>query len=129
YLSAKYNIALAQNDVYDEDDNGNYDFEVAGIGRLGSMIHDDSKGSGMIHILNPSNLDNNEFMMWGHNGGDNQATEIIDIPASVDARFERVWRVSESSTTGTAVDVGSVDLRWDLAGLGSVTTSELRLLI
>lgn len=132
YLAAKYGIGLGANDLYDEDEavNGNYDFEVAGIGRFdASRIHDDSQGSAILRILNPSDLNDGEFMIWGHDGGDQQATEKTDIPAGIDGRFERVWRVSEVNMSSTAVDVGSVDIRWDLAGLGNVTASDLRLLI
>tara|TARA_R110002049_G_scaffold306731_1_gene505702 strand:- start:1535 stop:3373 length:1839 start_codon:yes stop_codon:yes gene_type:complete len=132
YLSAKYNIALTANDVYTNDNaaNGNYDFDVAGIGRVdASNIQNDSKGSGPIRILNPTNLGNNEFMLWGHDGANSNAKNYIDIPTSVDARLERLWRINEVNTSGTAVNVGNVDVRWDLSTSGPVTASELRLLI
>jgi hypothetical protein len=133
YLSAKYNIdLLGVNDIYTMDDaaNGNYDHEAAGIGRLSAIdAHTDAKGSAILRILNPSNLDNNEFLMWGHNNGVQQATNLTDVPPGVEARFDRVWRASELSTTGAVVDVGTVDLRFDLTNLGPVTASELRLLI
>jgi hypothetical protein len=67
--------------------------------------------------------------MWGHNNGILQAINSTDIPAGIDARFDRVWRASQSNKAGTAIDVGSVDVRWDLNGLGPVTASDLRLLI
>lgn len=132
YLSAKYNISLSANDVYTNDDpaNGNYDFEVAGIGRVdASNIQDDSKGSGPIRILNPSNLGNNEFMLWGHDGVDPNAKNYVDIPGGLDARLERLWRISEVNSSGTAVNVGNVDIQWDLSTSGPVIASELRLLI
>ncbi|MGE0567965.1 MAG: T9SS type A sorting domain-containing protein [Bacteroidia bacterium] len=132
YLAAKYNITLSHNDLYDEDDagNGNYDFQVAGIGRIdASTIHSDSKGDGIVRISNPNDLNDLEFMFWGHNNGIQQATNTSDVPAGVQARFDRVWRVSEVNTSNTPIDVGSVDMQWDLTGLGSVTASDLRLLI
>src|SRR5690606_25858411 len=64
YLSAKYNIPLSSNDLYlmDNPANGNYDHDVAGIGRLtASDLSNDGKGSGIVRILNPTNLGNNEF--------------------------------------------------------------------
>lgn len=129
YLAAKYGLTLATNDVYDEDNSG-FDFEVAGIGRVdASNIHNDAQGSGMVRILNPSGLGNNEFLMWGHNNGTAQATNTTDVPVGVAARFDRVWRVSEVSTSLAAVDVGSIDMRFDLSGLGSITASDLRLLV
>lgn len=130
YLSAKYAISLSANDVYDEDDNGDYDFDVAGIGRVdASNIHDEAQGTGVISMLNPTALGNNEFLMWGHDNDILKATDETDVPGSVQARFKRVWRVSEANAAGTSVDVGSVDLRIDLAGLGNVNTSDLRLIV
>jgi len=132
YLSAKYGLALSSNDLYNEDNggNGNFDFEVAGIGRIdASNIHNDSQGSGIVRILNPSGLDNDEFLIWGHNNGVQQVTERADVPATMEARFDRVWRVSEVNTSSVAIDVGNIDIRFNLAGLGSVTASDLRLLI
>jgi len=132
YMAAKYGLSLTANDMYTMDTpaNGNFDFEVAGIGRVdASNIHNDAKGPGMVRILNPGNLGDDEFLIWGHNNGQAEATETSDVPATVQARLARVWRVSEVNTVGTAVDVGSVDLRFDLTGLGLVTASDLRLLV
>ncbi len=129
YLSAKYNCTLTANDLYDEDNavNGNYDHDVAGIGRVdASNIQNDSKGSGIVRILNPTGLGNNEYYIWGHNNGPlGSYTTTPDVPSAegVQARLLRVWRGSE---TGTITDF---DVRFDLTGLGPITTSELRLLI
>ena len=132
YLAAKYGISLDADDLYNEDDGGagNYDHDVAGIGRVdASNEHTDSKGTGIVRILNASDLDDDEFYIWGHDNGILEGTEYFDIPPSVEARLVRVWRGSEVNTSGSAVDVGSVDVRWDLNGLGPVVTSELRMLI
>ena len=132
YLAAKYGIALAANDLYDEDEpgNGNFDKEVAGIGRLNaSNIQSDAQGSGIVRILAPTDLNDDEFLFWGHNNGTQQASETSDVPPGVQARFDRTWRVSEVNSAGGAVDVGDIDIRWNLSGLGSVTASDLRLLI
>ncbi len=134
YLAAKYGASLSSNDVYTQDNsgNGNYDHDVAGIGRVdASNIQDDAQGSGIIRILNPGGLGDNEFLMWGHDNGTLQATETSDINTGdgVQARLARVWRVSEVNSSGTAVDVGSVDIRFDLSGLGNITASDLRLIV
>jgi hypothetical protein len=110
--------------------NGNFDYEVAGIGRVnGSNIHNDSQGSSILRILSPSNLGNNEYLIWGHNNGALRATNNTDVPAGIQGRYERVWRASETNAAGTAVDVGSVSMRWDLTGQGIATASQLRLLV
>ena len=133
YLSAKYGLTLAANDVYREDDpaRGNYDHEVAGIGRINaSNIHSDAQGTGIIRISNPTGLDNNEFLMWGHDNGVLGTWEVEGLPAGVQGRWGRTWRVSERNTTGTAaVDVGAVDITFDLSGAGNVDPSHLRLLV
>ncbi|MEX2597459.1 MAG: T9SS type A sorting domain-containing protein [Salibacteraceae bacterium] len=132
YLAAKYNLTLTSNDLYVQDNgvNGDFDFDVAGIGRIdASNTHTDAQGSGILRISNPSGLNNNEFLFWGHNNGVQQATETADVPAGVQGRFDREWRFNEVNTLGVAIDVGSVDMAWDLSGLGSVTASDLRLLI
>jgi hypothetical protein len=133
YLSAKYNITLTSGDIYTQDDpaNGDFDFDVAGIGRIdASNIQADAQGSGMVEILNPTDLGDNEFLFWGHDAGAATASNTTDVPAGVQARFARVWRVSERNTANTAdVDAGNVDIRFDLTGSGSVTASDLRLLI
>lgn len=132
YLSAKYGSISIVNDVYDEDNvgAGNYDFDVAGIGRVNATnFHNDAQGTGIVRILNPTNLDDGEFLIWGHDNGLEQATNGSDVPTGTQTRFDRVWRVSEVNTSGSAVDVGAIDIRFDLTGLGAVTPSDLRLLV
>ena len=132
YLAAKYDFTLSSNNLYNQAGaaNGNYDFEVAGIGRINaSNIHNDAQGSGIVRILNPTGLDNNEFLFWGHDNDVQEATETTDIPLPVQGRFKRVWRVSEVNTSSSSIDVGNIDIRFDVSGLGSVTASDLRLLV
>lgn len=132
YLAAKYGLSLSVADVYDKDNagNGNYDFEVAGIGRVdASNIQSAAQGSGIVRMLNPTGLGNDEFLLWGHDNASLQATNFTDVPAGVQGRMARVWRVSEVNVSSASVDVGSVDVQFDLTGLGAVTASDLRLLI
>ncbi|OEK04570.1 hypothetical protein BFP71_13980 [Roseivirga misakiensis] len=131
YLSAKYDVALSTNNVYNQDDNanGDFDYEVAGIGRIGSSdLHTDAKGSGIVRINNPQDMDDEEFLLWGHDNAELRATST-DVPMGISRRLERVWRVSEVNRSGAAVDLGAIDISFDLAGLGSVTPSDLVLLI
>lgn len=132
YLSAKYNIPISSNDLYTHDDpaNGNFDYDVAGIGRVdASNMHIDSKGSGIIRINNASNLDNDEFLFWGHNNGLQQATNTSDVPPGVQARFDREWRFSEVNSSGVAIDVGTVNITFDLTNMGMIDAADLRLLV
>ena len=133
YLAAKYNLTLSSNDIYimDNPANGNFDSEVAGIGRVNSSnIHNDAQGSGMVRIFNPTNLGDNEFLIWGHNNGTLATVERTDVSTNTEARLVRVWRVSEVNATGTGINVGNLDIQFDLSSLVQpITASDLRLLI
>gem|GEM_PF-711460 len=132
YLSAKFNVTLSANDLYTMDNpaNGNFDFDVAGIGRINATnLHSDAQGTGIVRILNPTDLGNNEFLFWGSNGQALTPLVTTDLPSGVASRLSRVWRASEVNTSSTAVDVGAVDVRFDLTGLGTLNAVSLRLLV
>lgn len=133
HYAAKFGVTLTSNDIYDGDTpgNGNHDFDVTGIGRVNAnAIQNDAQGTGIIRILNPSNLGNNEFLFWGHDNGNPAAIETTDVPTGVQARLDRQWFFSETNNVGAAVDVGTVDLRFDLRSYPTATSaSDLRLLI
>ncbi|MGY6561237.1 MAG: hypothetical protein ACXITV_03960 [Luteibaculaceae bacterium] len=127
YLAAKYGAPLLANDVYTMDNpaNGNFDFEVAGIGRVDATnLHTDAQGSGLVRINSASNLDDGEFLLWGHDNGslENKNTSDVD-GALIESRLGRVWRVSEVG------DVGTVTLSFDVSGFTPLVGSDLRLLI
>jgi hypothetical protein len=104
YLAAKYGVSLVANDLYRQDDvaNGDYDYEVAGIGRVdASNQHLDAKGTGLVRINAADDLDDSEFLFWGHDNDELRATNT-DVPIGVLRRLERVWRVSELNQSGAA---------------------------
>lgn len=126
-ISAQYGYSLGTNDLYTMDNpaNGNFDFEVAGIGQAtdGSR-HIDAKGSGAVRMWNPSDLSNGEFLIWGHNGLDFSGGNTSVDGVVIQERLNRIWRVGETG------DVGNVSISVDLAGtMGSALGSNLRLLI
>lgn len=134
YLAAKYGITLASGDLFVQDNapNGNFDHDVAGIGRVnGTNLHTEAQGSGVVRMNKAAyaGLDDNEYLFWGHNNDHFSALGSTDFPTEMQGRLHRVWRVSEVNNAGGAVDVGNVDITWDLAGLGPVTASDLRLLV
>lgn len=132
YLAAKYGLALGSGDLYTMDDpaNGNYDHDVAGIGRSGSDVVDGSRGSGLVTMKRSSgNLANNAYLFWGHDNGALGAWGVADMHPSLQGRLERVWRVSEVTAGGAAADVGNVDITFDLSELGPVVASDLRLVV
>lgn len=127
YLSAKYNTSLTSNDLYTQDDgaNGDYDFDVAGIGQNSDGTNNtDAQGTGIVRINNPSALANGEWLIWGHNNDALSSWGVTDLPSGIETRLERIWRVSETG------EVGSVDLSIDLGAVfGPKITTDLRLLI
>jgi hypothetical protein len=129
YLAAKYGLSLPGSvDLYNEDDFG-YDFNVAGIGSLNGSTQTDSRGTGIVRMWSPSDLNNTEFLFWGDDNGMLQATNVTDIPTGVQARSNRIWRVSEVNTSLSAIDVGSVNISFLISNLGPVDPDHLRLLV
>lgn len=126
YLSAKYDIAQVINDDYTHDNpsNGDYDHDLAGIYRVsGSNEVTDAQGSGNVRVNNAQDLNDSEFFIWAHDGELYEGGELFDVPATVQTRLVRVWKVQEQG------DVGSIDISFDLSGLGNVNASDLRLII
>ncbi len=131
YLSGKYNIPLVSNDLYTQDDpaNGNYDFDIAGIGSVSTTDRlTQARGSGLLQVANPTDLDVDEYLIWGHDGFPATLVNTAEVPFPNASRIRRTWRLSEVSSAGGAVDVGAVDLRFDLSGLG-LTAPEVQLLV
>ncbi|HMQ77905.1 MAG TPA: hypothetical protein PKA92_17575, partial [Flavobacteriales bacterium] len=134
YLAAKYGLTLGTGDLYTQDNPGagNFDHDVAGIGRTNSGdLHAAAQGSGIVLIDKAahSGLQDNEFMLWGHDGGALGTWGVGDLPTGVQGRWQRVWRVSEVNASGSAVNVGNVDMSFDLGALGPVTAADLVLLV
>ena len=132
YLAGKYGLALSTTDVYKQDDpaNGDYDFDIAGIGRKSAGVEVlEARGSGMMTVGNPRDLNDDEYLLWGHDGGDlTFATPTTSLPL-FDALAERTWRISESSLSGVPVSVGAVDLTFTLPDYDPGETEKLALLI
>ncbi|MBX2970473.1 MAG: T9SS type A sorting domain-containing protein [Cyclobacteriaceae bacterium] len=128
YLGAKYGLTLGANDLYTMDNpgNGNFDHEVAGIGKANDgSSHTNARGTGMVRMIIQSqpSLANNEFLFWGHNNA-TLTSNFADIGAPIVERLNRVWAVSETG------DVGIVSVSFDISGLsGSPIGADLRLLI
>ena len=70
YLAAKYGATLSSNDLYAQDQpaSGNFDHDVAGIGRRTSTdLHADAKDSGIVQMNNATGPGDDEYLLWGHN--------------------------------------------------------------
>src|SRR5690606_14697009 len=86
--------------------------------------------SGIVQVSNPSDLGNNEFFMWGHNNQALQMSVTSGLPAGVNYRMARQWRVSETGNVGTIDLLFDIDGIADFAGLDPCNLAlGLRLLI
>ena len=121
YLSAKYNIAIS-NDFYNEDDAGDFDFDVAGIGQAtDGSLHMDAKGPEIIRMNTPSDLGNDEYLFWGRN---NQTAYTFSTSATYTERLSSNWRVSKRGDLGTVtVDVDMTGI--DISGVTSCSSLQL----
>ncbi|UTW63494.1 T9SS type A sorting domain-containing protein [bacterium SCSIO 12741] len=131
YLGAKFNLSV-ESDKYSGDDNGNgdYDLEVAGVGTESDGSNSAASSAGL-HISQKSNFGNGDYLLFGHKVAKNNAvqTDITTTSGSLSARWERVWFLDQT-------DVGAgmtIDLTFDFsdAGFGGYpygTASDYKLL-
>ncbi|MES2681386.1 MAG: T9SS type A sorting domain-containing protein [Bacteroidota bacterium] len=122
YLAAKYALTLASNDKYagDTPGNGNYDFEVAGVGQdaTGSNTAAASSISGGLEIVQATAMENNEYLLYGHPTGTNSLnqTDLGGISSGPDlARWNRIWYLDWTHIGGTSE---TVNMTFDLSDGG-----------
>jgi hypothetical protein len=126
YLMAKYgfnssSVPAVVNDVYagDENANGNYDYEVAGLGidATGSSLSAASSVTGGMGITQQSGFENGDYLMYGHQAGLNftQTSDVGGMTGPNNGRWNRIWfiDVTNSSTTQT------VDIAFDMSDASS----------
>ena len=120
YLSAKYNInyaagAIANTDFYLQDDNGNFDFNVAGIGQAtDGSSHLDSQGTGIVRINTPSALSNDDYLFWGEDVKNASYTFSSSSASGYLERLDTKWRVSKRNNLGTVnVEVKETDINFN----------------
>ncbi len=127
FLAARYGLNIA-NDKYSH--QGTFGNEVAGIGRVdASNLHQDAQGTSIVRINTPSDLDDNEFLLWGHNNvhyrnGAYESPWLGELPTGVNNSLHRVWRADE-----TGGDVGTVNVMFNVSDLAIGSTSDLVLLM
>lgn len=125
HLSAKYDIALSANDVYAGDNpaNGNYDRNVAGVGRDASgnsnPQFDPSTCAGL-GIRSVSGQDNDDYILAGHASPTNSeiTTDIAGISGTNVSRWQRVWYIDVTNTG--AANVTSITFDMSDAGMAGV---------
>ena len=125
YLSAKYNIELTELNVYEMDspNNGNFDHNVAGIGSSGvDDVLLGSKGTGIVCISNPSDLNEGEYMFWGTDKIEyNELSN--ETPEGAASMLATTWAVSEIG------DIGQHDVCLNYDVFGDINPKDIRLVI
>ncbi len=130
YLNVRYGITIpvASHDYYS---HVGFPDDIAGIGEESTQgFSKDSAWSvnstSILSVYNPTSLDDGDYLVWGHDGGPTSLT-YNDIPASINLRSERIWRVSETGETG------DVDLKFYMPNLRScgsaLTNVDIELLV
>lgn len=110
--------------------SGTYSHEVAGIGQFSSQDnHSDAQGRSIVRINNANDLDDNDFLIWGHDNASFSVSPTpgtVDVPAGIDNRLHRVWRIAEPGG-----NIGTVQISFDLNGLagGPFNVNDLYLLV
>jgi hypothetical protein len=94
HLSAKYNIGIASDHYFGDTADGEYDYDVIGIGREdGSNLVNAAGGAGLgIQVDAGAALDDGDYVLAGH---DSPANGLVDLPGE-GQRWQRVWYVDET---------------------------------
>lgn len=141
YLALKYGISLDQTtptdylasdgatEMWDKDATGasTYNNDIAGIGQDNTSLLNQTESrsaspDSVVHISNPSDLENLEFMTWANdNGSTGSASGQVPsgVPVNAIARIPREWLVQNSLGDG----VGTVSVAFDLDNQNSLTNS------
>nr|MBE9134945.1 cadherin-like domain-containing protein [Tychonema sp. LEGE 07196] len=134
YLSAKYNIALTSGDYYAGDTavNGEYDWNVAGIGKEATGSNTNGNTTGGLIIDNGTFLqDNGDYLLAGQIETTNATNVTTDLPTVPSAsginRLSRVWYLDK---TDVNTNGGTANLTFDFSdtGLGGTPTGKYHLL-
>ncbi|MEO9966787.1 MAG: DUF2341 domain-containing protein [Reichenbachiella sp.] len=99
YLAAKYALTVT-NDKYVYDNA--YGNEVAGIGQESSTDQHVAAQAGVITISNPSLLDDDDYVLFGHDNASIDSWSTTDTPVGDSIRrVAREWRFDITNTPGT----------------------------
>ncbi len=125
YLSSKYDISLSINDKYlgDEVSNGNYDYEVAGVGMesTGSNPSFSASICGGLGISTTGiGLDNTDYVLAGHASFTNTQifTDVGGMTGPNNSRWSRIWYIDVTNTSSNI----NTNIEFDMSdgGIGNV---------
>lgn len=98
YLAAKYGLTIA-NDYYVW--QASHPHEMAGIGQEDSNNNHVAAKAGAITIGSPGDLDDGEYVMFGHDNLDASSWSATDIPSGDFQRLTREWRFGLTGAPGS----------------------------
>jgi hypothetical protein len=115
YLSSKFNLGIGGNDKYSYE--GEYGFEVSGIGRQSASASHLSASNGILNLNVSSLATDGQYLLFGHNNSESTSLTTIsgdnfNNDAVYTRRLEREWRIDK-----TGSDLGAVNLEFDVSGL------------
>jgi len=98
YLAAKYNLSVSE-DLYNF--NVTHGNEVAGIGQVDTSNQHVAAKAGILTVSNASDLDDNEFVLFGNNNADASTWVSTESPATGVLRTTREWRIDKTGSPGS----------------------------
>lgn len=107
YLAAKYNLSIT-NDYYNFEVS--HGVEVAGIGQVDANNQHVAARAGIVTISNADDLDDGEYVLFGHDNGDVSSWSMSEIPVAGIQRTAREWRFDNTGAPGTISIAISADL-------------------
>lgn len=125
YLSAKYDIAITANDKYAGDNagNGNYDYEVAGVGKESTGSNPSFSASvcgGLGISTTGTGFDNTDYILAGHASFTNTQifTDIGGMTGTNNSRWARIWYI-DITNTSTSINT-NIEFDMSDGGIGNV---------
>lgn len=107
YLAAKYNLTITE-DIYNFEVS--HGVEVAGIGQYDANNQHVAARAGIVTISNANDLDDGEYVLFGHDNGDISSWSTSEIPSAGISRTAREWRFDNTGAPGTISIAISSDL-------------------
>jgi gliding motility-associated-like protein len=97
-LGAKYLIPIAD-DHYSWEMTHSHD--VSGIAAYNGTTFTNAWSTGQLSISNPTDLSDNEYLLFGHNKASAKTWTNVGVPAPGTFKLMREWRIDETSDVGT----------------------------
>lgn len=107
YLAAKYNLSITD-DIYNFEVS--HGVEVAGIGQYDEDNMHVAARAGIVTISNADDLDDGEYVLFGHDNGGISSWSTSEIPSAGILRTAREWRFDNTGAPGTISIAISSDL-------------------